>query len=159
MDDPKKTPVWSDIQPVVDYLIDKHIFDQLSDNKLFDEMVCVTKYIENHVSEWNEVGLDTDKRWAQMFQHVKENSINDEQISKLAEYVLALPGSNAAVERVFSAMNKIWTAEKTQLSVPVLKSILITKLNFEMNCMDFYSMLLSKPRLLKQISSNDKYED
>jgi len=55
------------------------------------------------------------------------NDLSHFNFSLIVEYILCLPGSNASVERVFSNMNKIWSSEKTQLGVCVLKAILITK--------------------------------
>lgn len=68
-----------------------------------------------------------------------------------------MPATNAPVERIFSLMNNLWTAEKTQLQVSSLKAMLLTKVNFKMSCTEFYSFLKSSPDLLQQICSNEKY--
>ena len=78
--------------------------------------------------------------------------------SELVQFVRCLPGTNAATERAFSHMNKIWTSEKTQLKVPTLKALLMTKVNFKHTCMEFYGVLKSTPELLKKISSSEKYK-
>ena len=56
-----------------------------------------------------------------VFLHFKQNNIPYENILKIVEYALSLPGTNAATERVFSSINKIWTTEKTQLNIKTLK--------------------------------------
>jgi len=38
----------------------------------------------------------------------------------------------------------------------MLKSILLTKVNFKISCPEFYSLLKSSPDVLKQIYSNKK---
>lgn len=71
--------------------------------------------------------------------------------------MLCLPGSNASTERVFSHITKIWTKEKTQLNVSTLKALIITKLNFDYTCLEFYELLKNNNLLLKKIVSKDKY--
>lgn len=77
---------------------------------------------------------------------------------KVVEFSLCLPGSNAPTERVFSILNNIWTSEKAQLKVNTLKSILITKYNYDLNCLEFKEYLKSNEGLLKQIYSAEKYQ-
>jgi len=55
-------------------------------------------------------------------------------------------------------MNKIWTSEKTQLGIAVLKAILITKININKSCNELYSYLKTRPDILKMICSTDKYK-
>lgn len=106
---------------------------------------------------WNASEVPVDKRWTEIFMHLKNNDIRHQHISAIVQYILSLPGTNAAVERIFSQMNKIWTSEKTQLKVSTLKALLVTKVNFTQSCIDFYTFLKSSPQLLKQISSTEKY--
>ena len=134
------------------------MFDIRFDSSLFDEFICVAKYIADEVIEWNESNLSTDQRWVQIFTHCKARDVNHQHLSELVQFALCLPGTNASTERAFSHMNKIWTSEKTQLKVPTLKALLITKINFKHTCMDFYRVLKSTPELLKKISSSEKYE-
>jgi hypothetical protein len=65
----------------------------------------------------------------EVFTYFNANDLAHVNFSIIVEYILCLPGSNAPVERVFSHMNKIWSSEKTQLGVSVLKAIFITKGN------------------------------
>jgi len=78
--------------------------------------------------------------------------------SIIIEYILCLPGSNAPVERVFSLMNKIWSSEKSQLGVGVLKAILIAKGNINKSCNDFHAYIKTKQATLKQVCGSDKYK-
>ena len=67
-------------------------------------------------------------------------------------------GTNAATERVFSHINGIWTDEKSNLSMGMLKSMIFSKLNLEFDCKGFYEHILTKPKILEQIHGSEKYE-
>ena len=90
--------------------------------------------------------------------YFKEKDVSHQKLAKLIQYIFCLPGTNASSERVFSQMNKIWTADKTQLSVSTLKSLLLLKCNFKQSCLEFYNFLKSSPELLKKIISIEKYK-
>ena len=47
------------------------------------------------------------KKWTELFLHFKQNNIPYQNILKIVEYAVSLPGTNAATERVFSSINKI----------------------------------------------------
>ena len=66
---------------------------------------------------------------------MREEKISHNEFSKVVQLLLCLPGTNACVEGVFSIMNKIWTDEKSQLSVKALKSKLIVKTNLRYTCL------------------------
>ena len=55
-------------------------------------------------------------------------------------------------------MNSFWTSDKTRLEIDTLKAILLTKVNYEENCTEFYTMLQSEKNLLKKIHSSEKYK-
>jgi hypothetical protein len=40
---------------------------------------------------------------------------------------LALPGTNAEVERIFSVINILWTDEKNKFKVETVKAIIVVK--------------------------------
>jgi hypothetical protein len=86
-----------------------------------------------------------------------ENDNTFTNILYLVEYSLSLPDTNAQVERVFSHVNDIWSPEKTQLKVETLKSIITTKLNINLTCLDFYKMHIENEAALKAIHSEKKY--
>ena len=100
--------------------------------------------------------VPADKRWVEIFTYFKEKAVSHQKLAKLIQYIFCLPGTNASTERVFSKMNKIWTADKTQLSVSTLKSLLLLKCNFKQSCLEFYNFLKSSPELLKKIISSEK---
>ena len=64
-----------------------------------------------------------------------------------------LPGTNAATERVFSSINKIWTTEKTQLKIKTLKY------NWTNSGEKFHDILINDPNLLQSIIHSDQKYD
>jgi len=46
---------------------------------------------------------------------------------KIVEYSLSMPGTNSAIERVFSITNVLWTDEIKCFLVPTIKAIMILK--------------------------------
>jgi hypothetical protein len=78
------------------------LFEQISSLKTF-----VTKA---KIKEWDMNNANTCARWNKVFLHFSEKMVPYLQLQRLAEISLCLPGSNASVERVFSAMNMIWTS-------------------------------------------------
>jgi hypothetical protein len=45
----------------------------------------------------------------------------------MVEFAMSLPGTSAPVERVFSIMGNIWSAERGRLSVSTVKHLLNVK--------------------------------
>jgi hypothetical protein len=79
-------------------------------------------------------------------------------ISTVAEFSLPLPGTSAAVERVFSRVNALWTDEINRLEVPTVKSIVPVKHHFRnYKCPEFHEFLLRNRKILEQIHSSTKY--
>lgn len=79
---------------------------------------------------------------------------------KIVEYSLAMPGTNPAIERVFSITNVLWTDDKNRFLVPSIKAIIILKHHFKKySCTGFYDFLLTQPKLLNSISSSQKYSN
>jgi hypothetical protein len=70
---------------------------------------------------------------------------------------LALPGSNAAVERVFSLINALWTDGKNRLKIETVKALTIVKTHFkDFSCAEFYVQISEEE---KQVHKSDKYSD
>jgi hypothetical protein len=79
-------------------------------------------------------------------------------ISTVAEFSLSLPGTNAAVERMFSLVNALWTDERNRLEVSTVKSIVLVKHHFRSyKCPEFHEFLLQNRKILEQIHSSTKY--
>ncbi|KAF0767141.1 protein FAM200B-like, partial [Aphis craccivora] len=52
------------------------------------------------------------------------------ELLKVVEFSFILPGSNAAVERVFSLMNSTWTNSRNKLDIKTVEATLIIKTCF-----------------------------
>jgi hypothetical protein len=84
-----------------------------------------------------------------VFLHFSEKVVPYLQLQRLVEISLCLPGSNASVERVFSAMNMIWTSQQSRLCLQTVKSMLTVLTNFPMTCQQFAAKLGSSKTFLK----------
>ena len=69
-------------------------------------------FIQRKINEWKEENLKCEERWKISFAYLRENGISHSNFFKLVEFIMCLPGTNAPTERLFSAMNNIWTAKK-----------------------------------------------
>jgi hypothetical protein len=79
-------------------------------------------------------------------------------ISTVVEFSLSLPGTNAAVERVFLLVNALWTDERNRSEMSTVKSIVLVKHHFRnYKCPEFQEFLLRNRKILEQIHSSAKY--
>jgi hypothetical protein len=75
------------------------------------------------------------------------------------EFSFAIPSISAAIERVFSITNALWTVEKSCILTETIKEVLLTKTHFEeLSCSDFYNLISNNPKLLQGIRSSMKYK-
>jgi hypothetical protein len=85
----------------------------VNEEDLFDEFACVKKYCESKFEVLSELkNRSISEKLCEMFAHFTKQDIHAENLQCLVSFCLALPGCNAAVERVFSLMNALWTDEK-----------------------------------------------
>lgn len=152
-------PEWAFLEASAKYLEDKKQFDTLAnDNELFDQFTELKKFVTaDKIQFWEEKITPVDKRWIEIFQHFSKNKIESCHLLLIISFILCLPGTSATVERVFSLINKIWTEEKTQMSIETLKNILFVKYNSHLSCLEFFELLKATPSLIKAISSEKKY--
>jgi hypothetical protein len=74
-----------------------------------------------------------------MFAHFTKQDINAENLKCPVSFCLALPGCDAAVERVFSLINALWTDEKNRLKIETVEVSTIVKTHFnDFSCAGFY---------------------
>jgi hypothetical protein len=72
--------------------------------------------------------------------------------------VVEFSGTNAAVERVFSLVDALWTDERNWLEMSTMKSIVLVKHHFRnYKCPEFHEFLLRNRKILEQIHSSSKY--
>ena len=88
----------------------------IDDNALFDEVTCVCSFVtQEKVAEWNENNVAVDSRWMQIFNSLQERDIILPNLKMILQFLLAIPGTNAPVERVFSLMNSYWSDEEKSI--------------------------------------------
>lgn len=156
----RKTPTWTDIEAVMKRLSKQNLYDANDTNakQLHKEFGFVKNYCgEAKIKQWNADKVEVSTRWVEIFQHLDSESCDYEEITKIAEFVLCLPGSTASVERVFSNVNDTWTEEKTRLKVETLKAMISVKVNSKMSCLEFYGFVKTQPEMLRKVASKEKY--
>jgi hypothetical protein len=80
-------------------------------------------------------------------------------IQLVLESSLAIPGTSAAIERVFSITNAMWTDKKSRFLVETIKTVIVTKIHFEeLSGNDFYTLISDNPKLFQEIRSSTKYK-
>jgi hypothetical protein len=89
-----------------------------------------------------------------MFQ---KTDISCSNISKMVEFAMSFPGTSAPVERVFSIMGNIWSAESGRLSVSTVKHLLNVRINSELSCCVFYDVIKTNKPFLKEVMSSEEY--
>ena len=97
--------------------------------------------------------------WVELFVHLKNNDIPFIEFSRLVEFVLCLPRTNAIVECIFSEVTHRWKKESSQLKIETLKSILAVTVNLDYTCIEFFDLSKTNDTLLKQIGSSRKYDN
>src|SRR5688572_26592107 len=78
----------------------------IDDNALFDEITCVCNFVSREkVEQWNENNVAADSRWVHIFNDLQEREMIIPNLKMILQFLLAIPGTNAPVERVFSLIN------------------------------------------------------
>ena len=86
--------------------------------------------------------------WSEFFE--KADAPN---LFKIMQYVLAIPVSNAHVERVFSVMNALWSDARNRMSTELVKAEICVQMNLKITCEYFYSSVLKNKTLLNAARS------
>ena len=152
----RQIPSWSLVENSVACLKRVVGFD---DDAVFDEFRRVCLYITpEKLRDWNAACAAPATRWSEIFKHFDRESIPMQNIGLIVEYLFCLPGTNAEVES-FSSITRLWTSDKTQLSISTLKALLIVKTNYDaLDCSDFSEKIQHNLRLIQAINSSNKYQ-
>jgi hypothetical protein len=149
----RKTPSWSEVEAASEMITSIIATGSSSSdgNNLFDQTACVIKYVTADVlDEWRKQARETGQRWVEVFEHFARQQIAFGEILHVVQFALALPGTNAPIERVFSLMNDMWSDDKTQLQADTVKNMLIAKVNFDIPCLDFHTLIKSNRASLER---------
>ena len=92
-----------------------------------------------------------------VFKRCDEPAVRSPNFTKLVEYSLCMPGISAPVERVFSIMKEKWSDNKGRLDEENIKAEIITKINIELPCPDYYNKIKDNKAFLKKVSGSSKY--
>jgi hypothetical protein len=98
-----------------------------------------------------------EEKWQAIFEVFQKTDNSCTNISKMVEFATSLPGTSAPVERVFSIMGNIWSAERGRLLVSTVKHLLNVKINSERSCCEFYDVIKTNKPFLKKVMSSEKY--
>lgn len=155
-----KEPItWKNVEALMNKLDRHNLYDS---NEHASNLHIQFGHVRNYctvdkIKQWKDAKVSAADRWVEIFKHLDKESCEYNEIGTIIEYILCLPGSTASVERVFSAMNKTWTDEKTNLQIETLKAILTVKCNMKLSCIEFLKYIQTKPELLRPIASSNKY--
>lgn len=152
-------PDWETVKSSFKILDEKTSFDMTTHSlSVFEQFGYIKRYCNaEKIEHWKENKIATEDRWVEIFNNMEAHNVPFTAFSQIIEYILCFPGTSAAVERIFSKVNRIWDKDKSELSIDTLKSILMVKTNIDLDCTAFYKYLKSRPELLKKIASQDKY--
>jgi hypothetical protein len=66
-----------------------------------------------------------------MFEFVQSEYIPLKNIQLILEFCFTIPGTSAAIERVFSITNALWTVDKSRFLTETIKAVIVTKTYFK----------------------------
>jgi hypothetical protein len=102
----------------------------------------------------NTKSLSTFESWSEVFEFVRNECISLKSTQLILEFSFAIPGTSAAIERVFSITDALWTDEQSCSLVETIKAVIVTKAVFEeLSCYDFYTLVPHNSKLLQEIRS------
>lgn len=151
----KKNVQWSDVEESVIYFNEN--VTNVNDNVLFDEITLVSAYVKANAERWLKENTRTDNKWLEIFKYFNENGKPLCNCKLIVQFILSIPGTNAATERVFSLMNAMWTSEKEAMKVETVGAMLEVKHNMG-TCLEFRKILAENTEVLKKIHSSEKYD-
>jgi hypothetical protein len=82
------------------------------------------------MDEWNTKSLITFERWSEIFEFVRNGCMSLKNTQFILELFFAIPGTSAAIDRVFSITNALWTDEKSRFLVETIKAVIVAKNTF-----------------------------
>jgi uncharacterized protein (DUF1697 family) len=91
------------------------------------EFVHISDASITRKDEWNTKSLTTFEWWSEIFESVRSECISFKNTQLILEFSFAIPGTSAAIERVFCITNALWTDEKSRFLVETIKAVIVTK--------------------------------
>jgi hypothetical protein len=87
--------------------VDKNIRNILDDERPLDECIHIANISKTKMDEWNTKSLTTFERWSEIFEFVRSECISLKNIQLILEFSSAVPGTSAAIERLFAIINAL----------------------------------------------------
>jgi hypothetical protein len=106
--------------------------------KHLDEVVVAMAFWSSNCDTRETNKLSCEEKWIQLFNHFKNQNISVRNLCRVVEYIFCLPGTSAPDERVFSAINNVWSEERGRMAESTVKGLMYCKLNIELGCTEFY---------------------
>lgn len=131
---------------------------EINENLIFDQFVNLKKFLGTKDPPFFE--LECNEKMCCFF-NSNTTLAGYSEILKMAQYIFAIPSSNANCERIFSLINAQWSKERNRLAVDTVKHLTIVKFNLkQFTCVEFskYLLMPENSRLLEQIGSAEKYD-
>lgn len=154
---------WNEIESSAEYINNKlkgsSCCCKIDIDELFDEVLLANRFFKTKREEWQASGVfSSEERWVQLFKHFNEKQIDLQNLTKIVEFVLCLPGTSAPVERVFSMMKNIWSDERGRMDEATVRALLYCKLNYnKISCSQFFDTIKDNEAILKKVCSSEKY--
>jgi hypothetical protein len=86
--------------------------------------VHIANISETRVDKRNTKSPTNFERWSEIFESVQTECISLKNTQLILEFSFAIPGTSAAIERVFSITNSLWTEEKSRFLVETIKAVI-----------------------------------
>lgn len=133
-------------------LIEIGRFDRSRHQNPVKQFTNLCQYItQDVILKWALNQTSPENRWVEIFTFFAKQVVPYQDLSRIVEYAFCLPGTNRFLERIFSAANRVWTNEKSELINTALRvsilasfifvSVLFFKISFFFqlfNCFFFY---------------------
>ncbi|KAL4126107.1 hypothetical protein QTP88_010336 [Uroleucon formosanum] len=156
---PKTIVTWENVKKSVQFInnvMSKPNSVTFDEETFFEQFKTFEKIFHQQNDEWHH--QDIEDKWLFIFKTFADNNQEFSMLLKVVEFSFVLPGSNAAVERVFSLMNNTWTNSRNKLDIKTVEASLIIKTSFNnTSCEEFYKQILENKSLLRQVHGSAKY--
>lgn len=157
-----KMPEWSLVEKSCDYLqqrFGEEITNIIYFDHIFDEIQQISTFVETKKSSWIEKKESAENIWIEIFSNFREDGIQVVNLEKLVELVLSLPGTSTEVERIFSLVKALWTDQKNSFHLDTIFSFISIQYNCEMSCVEFFKEIKKEHNILKQVMTQEKYQN
>jgi hypothetical protein len=149
---PEASLSWKSVQKSVTTIEEVCPNTKINETELFDEVMI----LEKAITDKEEMkAKSTGEIWYELFNSFGVNELVN--LKKIVEFFRCIPGTNTSIESLFSQMNSLWTNEKNKLSFETVKAMIIVKVFFNKDCVEFHNLVKHNHSLLEKIQSSEKY--